>query len=76
MSNLEQKEGGIDQSSHIADLTHGETEEEAGLADRGVADQKELEQVVADPTKGELTNKKIIFSVHQSKANRNGLCHI
>jgi len=28
-------------------LTHSETEEEAGLAHRGIADQEKLEQVIA-----------------------------
>lgn len=47
--------------------THRKTEEEAGLADRGVADQEKLEQVIAG---GDEKTSKI--SAHEGGRKGNG----
>lgn len=59
--------GGINQHC----LTHSETEEEAGLAHRRIADQEELEQVITIEGQANKILKKKTF-VPRRGGNKNG----
>jgi hypothetical protein len=51
-------------------FTHGESEEEAGLADGGVADEEQLEEVVAASTRPVISPSDTIGNIEKSREKK------